>query len=113
MGKTTHHIERLLYDTGDYLETKTELWKLKLADGASDAVSGSVTTLVLAAIGFIFLLLMSIGVALWLGELTGKIYHGFFIVGAFYALVALLFYVFRERWLKVPVANKILRKIFK
>jgi phosphoglycerol transferase MdoB-like AlkP superfamily enzyme len=113
MGKTTEHIERFFVEAGEYIETKTELWKLKLADRISDAISGTVMIVMLAVIGFLFVLLISVGISLWLGELTGKTYYGFFIVGAFYALLALIFYIFRQRWLKVPVANRILRKFFK
>ncbi|MBC8035196.1 MAG: phage holin family protein [Chitinophagaceae bacterium] len=113
MEKTTHNIEVLFSEAGDFIENKTELIKLRIADKTSEIVSTVVAGIVVAIVGIIFFILLSIGLALWLGEVIGKSYHGFLIVGALYGLIALIIYSFREKWLKTPVSNAILKKIFK
>ena len=113
MEKTTQNIDALFSETGDYLETRAELFKLKLADKTSAVISTTASGLILGVIGVIFFTLISIGLSLWLGELTGKNYYGFLIVSGFYMLIALVVYSFRNKWLKVPISNIILRKLFK
>jgi len=48
---------------------------------------------------------------LWLGELLGKSYYGFFIVAGFYALLALIFSIFRKQLIKNPVNNSIIEQV--
>lgn len=113
MEKTTHHIDELFSGAGDYLETKTELWKLKIVDKASDAISSATSAITIAFISIFFFIIINIGIALLIGDWTGKSYYGFFIVAGFYALVGVIIYLSRETWLKVPVSNMIIRKFFK
>lgn len=113
MEKTTYHIEELFSEAGDYIETKTELWKLKVADKTSEIIS-SATSGILITVAFLFFFsFLNIGIALWIGDAIGNNYSGFFIVAGFYALVALIVYLCRDRWLKTPISNAIIRKIFK
>jgi len=101
-------IDILLSDAGDFIETRTTLWKYKsiesLADVSGELVSG------LAMIVFI---IFSIGLALLIGEGLGKSYYGFFIMGGFYSIIALIIYSGRRRWLKDPFSNMLIRKILK
>lgn len=113
MEKTTHHIDELFSEAGDYLETKTELWKLKVADKTSEIVSSATSGMVITLAFLFFFALLNIGIALWIGDSMGKSYSGFFIVAGFYALVALIIYAFRGTWVKTPISNAIIRKIFK
>ena len=48
--------------------------------------------------------------ALWIGELVGKLYFGFFIVAAFYVLVALLLH-YLPGLIKSPVNDAIILKM--
>lgn len=113
MEKTTHHIDELFSEAGDYIETKTELWKLKAVDKTSDIISSATSGIVIAVAVLFFFALLNIGIALWIGEAMGSSYSGFFIVAGFYALIALLIYLCRDTWLKTPISNTIIRKIFK
>jgi hypothetical protein len=53
-------------------------------------------------------LLLTIGIALLLGDLLGKPYYGFFIVAAFYLVAALLFHFFLHQWIKNPISKLII-----
>jgi len=108
-----HDIDSLLSDAGDFLETKTKLWRLKgiesLADVSGELVSG------LGMIGIVtfVVLLFSIGFALLIGDLLGKSFYGFFIIGGAYFIFGLICYICRNRWLKEPFSNMLIRKILK
>ncbi len=95
----------------DYVDTRIDLVKLKATQTTSDVVPSLVSKAVLLFFMIIFFLMVNIGIALLLGEVLGKTYYGFFIVGVFYALVGLLLHVFRKQWIKQPMSNKIIQKM--
>ena len=102
----------LLEKINDYLETRLELFRLKTIDKSSDVLSSLVTFLAILLGMIILIFMLCIGLAIYLGEILGKTYYGFFAVGAFIGLLVFFIYVFRNKWIKSPVCNLILRKIF-
>src|ERR1039457_1611247 len=94
-----------------YAQTSAELYKLKAIDKSADVLS--TLTARLAIIGFItlFFLTLNIGIALWIGEILGKTYYGFFIVAGFYALIGILLYVYRNNLVKEPLRNSIISQV--
>ncbi|MFA6200323.1 MAG: phage holin family protein [Bacteroidales bacterium] len=113
MEENMKSIESLLESTAEYGKTSYELIKLKLMDKVSDVLSSFVPLFVISILLASFLLFLNFGVALWIGEICGKIYYGFFAVGAFYGLIALIFYLFMNKWLKRIFYDYIVRKISK
>lgn len=111
--ESTSHLESLISKAGDFLETKTTLWKLKAVDKTSDTVSDVVSSLMMTLFVILFLLIISIGIALLLGEWLGKSYYGFFIVGGLYGIAGFIAYKCRNSWIKTPVSNFIIHKILK
>jgi len=113
MENQGHDIDALLSDAGDYIETRTYLWKLKgiesLADVSGELASG------LGMIGIVafVVMLFSVGLALLIGDLLGKSFYGFFIIGGAYFIFGLICYICRNRWLKEPFSNLLIRKILK
>jgi hypothetical protein len=107
------NIDSLISKAGDFVETKTTLWKLKAVDKTSDVVSDAASSIMITLfIGF-FIITLSIGIALYIGEQMGKNYYGFFIVAGFYGITGLLIYLFRKNLIKMPVSNFIIHKILK
>jgi hypothetical protein len=113
MENKPSNIESLIEKAGDYAETRMDLFKMQFVNKSSDVASSYATKLILILTAFLFLTILNIGVSLWLGELTGKSYYGFFIVSGFYAITGLILYACRYKWLKEPIANSIIRKSFK
>lgn len=113
MEKTTQHIDELIAEARSYIDTKTELWKLKATDKVSDFVSSLTSRIIITIALLFFFSLLNIGIALLIGEAIGTTYLGFLILAGFYALVALVIYLLREKWLKAPVRNAIIQKLFK
>ena len=115
MEETEHQtttVGSLLQTAGDYVETRIDLFKLKTADKSAEIIASVTVLIVVTIIALFGFIILNIGLCIWLGELTGKIFYGFFIVGGFYLLVALLIFWFKNKWIKEPVGDLIIKKIF-
>ncbi len=55
-------------------------------------------------------MIVNIGVAIWLGDLLGKLYYGFFIVAGFYLFVSFIMYVEHKVLIKNPIKNLAIKK---
>ena len=111
MEKETNSIESLLQKTGDFLETKVELLKLQAVDKVTGIGSSVASAIILILVISLMLFTLNIGIAVWIGQLLGEVYYGFFIVSGYYLLVALLMYLFRSQWLKKPFHDKLIKKM--
>jgi len=89
------------------------LWKLKALDKSADVASSFVSWLIIIMVLLLFFLALNIGFGLWIGELLGKDYLGFFVVAGFYALLGLVFIIFRNCLVKKPVSNSIINQVLK
>jgi len=106
-------IDSLLEKVEQYSTSSIELIKLKAIDKIAEVVSSLVSRLAIAIVVALFTVIANIGLALWLGEITGKTYWGFFILAGFYALLAMLLGIFRKQWIKTPVSNSIIKSSLK
>jgi hypothetical protein len=97
----------------EYSKTSLKLFRLNAIDKSADVASSLVSRLAVIMTVVFSVLIGSIGVALCLGKLIGDAFYGFFIVGGFYAFLALLLHLFREQWLKYPVSNSIIKQMLK
>lgn len=104
-------IDSLLEKGEQYGKTTLELLKLKTLDKSSDVVSNLVSWLVVIVLAVLFFLILNIGIALWLGDLMGKTYYGFFAVSGFYLLLTVIFGIFRKQLIKNPLNNSIVEQV--
>jgi Putative Actinobacterial Holin-X, holin superfamily III len=103
-----------LYHTGiGYVETNVELFRLKIINKSTEIVSTLGANIIIVFVFLIFLTIISIGLAIWLGELWGRMHYGFFAVGGFYGFIFLVLVVFRRRLLKQPISNSVVHHITK
>ena len=58
-----------------------------------------------------FVLIASIGLALYLGENLEKVYYGFFLVAGGYGLVGFVLYFIAHNWLKKSISSTIISQI--
>jgi len=104
----------VLYEKAEqYAKTSIELFKLKAIGKTAEIVSNMVSSLVVIVCFSICFFIFNIGLSIYVGELLGKLYYGFFIIAGFYALVALIIYLFREQWIKNPISNSIIEDSLK
>jgi hypothetical protein len=111
MDKPKDMIESLIGKGEEYGKTTLELLKLKAVDKSSDVTSTLISWIVVIVFAVLFFTMVNIGLALWLGEIVGKSYLGFFIVAGFYGLLTLIFGIFRKQLVKKPVNNSIVKQI--
>jgi uncharacterized membrane protein YcfT len=108
-----HPLESLLESGEEFGKTSFELLKLKALDKSTALASGIVFNLVVITFLTLFFLMGTLGIALWLGEILGKIWLGFFIVAGFYAVTGLVVYFFMHEWIKKVVSNSIIKHVLK
>jgi apolipoprotein N-acyltransferase len=111
MEDQTNLIEPLLEKAEAYSKTSFELLRLKALAKTADVASTTVSRTALILIVLVFLFTLNTAVALWIGDLLGKIYYGFFIVAGFYALVSVILLITHPS-IKKTVSNNIIRQLF-
>ncbi len=104
-------IESLVERVRNYVETRIDLLRLKAIEKSSSLVSVLFSVIILAILGLMTIVLLNIGLAFLIGECLGKIYYGFFIMAGFYILVGLILYSFRNKWLKNPIINMMVKAL--
>lgn len=98
-------IEVLLERVEAYIKTTLELSKLKALETASFTLTTVISRLIVFFVLALFIVFLSIGVALFLGDLLDKTYYGFFIVAAFYLVAGTIFYFSLDKWIEKPISD--------
>lgn len=111
MEPQTNLIEPLMERVEAYGKTSLELLKLKTLAKTADVTSSLLSRLLFILLVTLFVFTLNIGVALWIGELLGKNYYGFFIVAGFYALVSVIVITVHPS-IKKSVNNTIIKQLF-
>ena len=101
-------INTLFERTEQFAKTSVELYKLKAIDKYSDITSSLIIRLGILVFITFFSFVFNIGLAFWIGEIFGRSYYGFFAVAGFYALLGILLYLFRNKWVKTALRNSII-----
>jgi len=110
MEQTENVLESLLEKVSDYGHTSLELAKLKTLDTTASVVSSLAFYTIALAILLVFMITLNIGLGLWVGELLGKFYLGFFIVTLFYGIAGFILYYFLETPIKKRIHNIVIHK---
>ena len=113
MEDNSKMIESLLEKATDYGKTSFELVKLKTVDKASDVISSIIPHSVVFVFFASFMLFLNLGLAYWLGQILGQIFFGFFVIAAFYVILAMIVHFFMHHWLKNKIYNYIIKLVFK
>lgn len=98
-------IEQLVERIEAYGRTTYELSKLKVLETTIHVATSFLSRLSVIVMISFFVLILNIGLALWLGELMGKVYYGFFIVAGFYLVAGVLSNMFLHKWIKKPISS--------
>lgn len=106
-------IASLIERVENYSQTTIELIKLNAIDKSADVVSSLVSRLAVVLTIVLSTIIINIGIALWVGKLLGDSFYGFFIIGGFYALLAILLHNFRHQLIKYPISNAIIKQLLK
>ncbi len=104
-------LEPLLERLEAYGKTSYELYKLKTIEKTSNIASNASVQLVTLIFVGLTLIMVNFGLALWLGELLGKVYYGSFCLAAFYSVVALLIHFLLSKWIKKKVGDSLVKQM--
>jgi len=99
-------------DVSDLVDTYIQLAKANVTQKAADAASVSVAGIIMAVLGFFFLLFAAVALAWWIGQLISSVVGGFLIVAGLFALLLVLLIAFKEQFLYPIIRNKIVRKVY-
>lgn len=110
METPANSIESLFEKAEAYGKTTYELAKLKLLETTNMVVTSLIARLSVILMISMFLFVLSIGIALWLGDLLGKTYYGFFIVAGFYLVAGIVLHFFLHKWVKKPMSELIIKQ---
>jgi uncharacterized RDD family membrane protein YckC len=108
METPAKNIEALYSNAGDYIKSKAELWKLKLIDKSTTAVSSIIDKLIIVFIAIIIFVLLTIAFALLIGYWLGHSFWGFFIMALLYGIVGFIVHTSRDKIIKTPILNSII-----
>ena len=100
--------EKLYNKIKIYGNTSYELAKLKSLEVTTIVATSLINVLSITVMVVLFTIFFNIGMALWLGDLLGEVYYGFFIVAVFYLVVGVILYFFLRKWIKGPVSKLII-----
>jgi hypothetical protein len=111
MESTFNAIEKLIQKVETYCKTSLELFKYEAANKVVKAASFLSVIQILSSIIIFATLFTNIGLALWIGQLLGEIYFGFFAVALFYLVLALFLFIFRKALIVKPTEDFVIRKL--
>ncbi|MBW6500025.1 MAG: hypothetical protein K0B05_01420 [Bacteroidales bacterium] len=113
MEDTSKNIESLYEKATEFGKAGYELGKLKVVDKTSDVVSSFIPHYVVFVLAVSFLVFLNLGLAIWLGEIVGRIFYGFFIVAGFYGLAGIFVHFFMHKRLKKFIGNNIIKLLLR
>ncbi len=110
METTANSIESLYERAEAYGKTTFELSKLKLLETSTVVITSVIARLSVILMISMFTFVLTIGIALWLGDILGKAYYGFMIVAGIYLLAGIVLHFFLHRWVKKPISELIIKQ---
>lgn len=110
MENNTQLVETLIEKASEYGKTSFEIVKLQTLDKSSDVVSSILPHVAVVVLLSSFFLFLNLGAALWIGEMLGRIYYGFFVVAGFYMLVGAVSHFFLHNLFKRIICNYIIKQ---
>ena len=108
-----HTIGSAIQHVKDYVDASVKLAKMKAADKTSTAITNTAAYTAAAVLGLFVLLFGSITLALALGNWLGSNIWGFLIVTVLYAVLVTVILLTKDKLIKMPVLNMLLKKMFK
>ncbi|HEY3402776.1 MAG TPA: phage holin family protein [Ohtaekwangia sp.] len=88
-------LDGLVSNVTGYVEARIELMKLEIQEDVAKTLGKAIVFVFLAFALTLFIMLISIGVAIKIGESLGK-FSGFSIVAGIYLVLALVLFLFRD-----------------
>ncbi|MBV4358031.1 phage holin family protein [Pinibacter aurantiacus] len=98
--------------TEEYIQDRLLLLKLRAADKSARLAGLLVSFLIIALLAFFVLFFISILVGYFFVWVTQSLFWGFGIVAGFYALLLILVFAFRKKYIEKLIANIVIKVFF-
>lgn len=99
-------------DLHEYINIRFSLGRLKTAEKLSILAGRLMAGMVLAFTAGLFLILISIALAIVVGKWLDNQWLGFLIVAAFYLLIGIIVWLARGPLIQLPVMNSLIHQLF-
>lgn len=111
MDDNENNIELLLAKIEVYGKTTLRLFKLKTIDASAAIISSLISRFAILLIVALFVLLFTIGLSLYIGELIGAPYYGFLVTALIFVILGFLVYLKRKSLILDPVSNYVIKEL--
>ena len=112
MENTFAKVEELAGSIKEYTNNRIESVKLGIAEKSSIVIANLVAFLIVAMFFTFFIGFGSMVVAINLGAWTGKMWLGYLIVAGLHFTAGFTIWSFRERLIRFPVMNAMIKQLF-
>jgi Putative Actinobacterial Holin-X, holin superfamily III len=90
------HLDSLIENVTGFAEAKLELYKMEIREDVAKVLSRAIVYATIGFFGFLLLMFLSIGLAHYLNTYFTETYVGFWIVAGLYAVVFVIFLLFKK-----------------
>lgn len=112
MSEEFKKAESLLEQLKAYVNTRVAQAKLSVAEKASRLAATMIAFLLVALVFFLFLVLASVAGAIAIGQWLDSMWLGFLIMAGLVLLVMLLVWALKDRLLRIPIMNALIKALF-
>jgi hypothetical protein len=105
--------EELVNSLKEYFNIQKKIIKLEAAEKASEFFSEAISAILIIGSAFAVFFFLSFALAYALSDYFGSIYLGFLTVAGLYLLMALIFIFGKEKLIKTPLMNMLIKNFFK
>lgn len=113
MEKAFAKAEELAAHVKEYVNNRIASVKLSVAEKSSKIVANLIAKTIVVVVFLFFLVFASIAAGYALAKWTGEFYWGFLIVAGIYLFIGMIIWVAREKILRLPILNAMVKQMFK
>ncbi|MFZ9388483.1 MAG: phage holin family protein [Chitinophagaceae bacterium] len=112
MSEEFKNVESLVDQLRSYVNTRVAQTKLSVAEKASRLAAAMIAFVLAALVFFLFLVLLSMAVAIALGQWLGNMWLGYLIVAGLVLLLTGIIWLAKDRLIRIPLMNALLKSMF-
>jgi glycerol-3-phosphate acyltransferase PlsY len=105
-------LDNLRENITEYIETRLNILKLKAIDAAGKALSGIITAVLAALLGFFFIFFLSFSGAYGISQATGMPFLGFLCIAGFYLILLIVVVALKDKIIKGPVVKSLMNAFY-
>ncbi|MBK8698188.1 MAG: phage holin family protein [Saprospiraceae bacterium] len=112
MSEEFNKVESMIEQLKAYANTRVSQVKLSMAEKVSKLAAEMIAMLMAALVFFLFLVILSIAAAIFIGQWLENMWLGFVIVAGVILVVGLILWLSKDRLLRIPIMNKLIEALF-